>query len=121
MDINEFNYIWQTQTHTQLSHCLPLSAADYFLFMQKPTYFITTNIFLKAVSFIYFIAFLTAFNDWPSLLGSDGLTPAALYLRRIKGTLPLLLFLENFGNDPYKAFWNTPTLFLFLQPTDANF
>ncbi len=52
--------------------------------MPKNTYYITTNVFLKAVSFIYFVAFLTAYNDWDALLGENGLTPANLYVIRLK-------------------------------------
>lgn len=64
--------------------------------MTKNTYYITTNIFLKAVSFIYFIAFLTAFNDWDALLGSEGLTPARLYVIRLKCTIQQLAYILSF-------------------------
>jgi len=47
------------------------------------TYYLTTNVFLRATSFIYLIAFLTAYNDWDALLGSKGLTPAHLHVEKI--------------------------------------
>lgn len=48
------------------------------------SYFTTTKLYLKSVSFIYYIAFLSAYNDWDALLGSEGLTPAHLYINKLK-------------------------------------
>jgi hypothetical protein len=52
---------------------------------KKASYFIATNIFLKGISFIYFIAFLICYHNWDALLGSEGLTPVHLHVGRIKG------------------------------------
>lgn len=86
---------------------LPLSAAE-----QEPSLFAaelrkdgrlsfryTRWVFLRALGFIYVVAFAILVNQGQALIGSQGLLPAARYLTRIK---PLVGFLEH----PTLFWWN---------------
>jgi hypothetical protein len=66
------------------------------------TYNITRTIFLRALGFIYFIAFLCANRQTPGLLGSDGLLPAANFLQRVQMAL---------GGSAVHSFWTLPGVF----------
>ena len=53
----------------------------------RPTYWLTRFMILRLLGFVYVIAFLVAINQILPLLGSDGLTPVDLYLKRIGAAL----------------------------------
>ena len=59
-----------------------------------PQYWLTRFCFQRALGFVYFIAFLIVVNQFHPLLGSRGLLPARLFLKRVE-------------------FWETPSLFWF--------
>lgn len=76
--------------------------------VDPPRYWLTRFVFLRAVGFIYTVAFLVLCNQWPGLLGSHGLLPAARYLARVRASLD---------------FFDLPTLFLIdaSDPTLRSF
>ena len=51
------------------------------------SYWFTRVVFLRALSFIYFVAFAVALNQNKELIGDDGLLPVKLYLQRIKAQI----------------------------------
>ena len=53
----------------------------------RPTYWLTRYMILRLLGVIYAIAFLIAINQILPLIGSDGLTPVSLYLKRISAVL----------------------------------
>lgn len=55
-------------------------------------YWLTRFFFQKSLGFIYFIAFLTAFNQYKALLGENGILPVPIFLRKVQ-------------------FWDAPSLF----------
>ncbi len=67
------------------------------------SYWLTRAVLLRAIGAIYAVAFAILVNQGPSLLGSQGLLPAADYLRRV------LVEQESVG----RAFFRLPTLFWF--------
>ena len=50
----------------------------------RNTFWLTRIIFLRALAFIYFVAFLISYNQNKELIGDNGLLPAKIYLNRIK-------------------------------------
>jgi hypothetical protein len=52
-----------------------------------PTYWLTRFVILRLLGVIYAIAFLVAINQIVPLIGSDGLTPVAIYLKKISNAL----------------------------------
>lgn len=66
-----------------------------------PTYWLTRFMILRLLGIIYAIAFLVAINQVVPLIGSNGLTPVALYLKRISHAL---------GSDG-AGFMRLPSLF----------
>ncbi len=62
--------------------------------LQAPDYWLTRLVFERALSAIYFIAFLVALNQFPALLGENGLSPA-----------PRFLELVNFWQAPGLFHW----------------
>lgn len=73
-------------------------------------YWLSRVIFLRFLGFLYFIAFLVAWNQNESLLGENGLTPAVLFIERYK---------SRFSSN-WEAFYNHPTLFWYISPTSEN-
>jgi hypothetical protein len=53
----------------------------------RRTYWLTRFMILRLLGLIYAIAFLVAVNQMLPLIGSDGLTPVGLYLKRISTAL----------------------------------
>ena len=51
------------------------------------SYWFTRVVFLRALSFIYFVAFAVALNQNKELIGDDGLLPVKLFLQRIKAQI----------------------------------
>ncbi|CBZ55373.1 unnamed protein product [Neospora caninum Liverpool] len=68
------------------------------------------QVFLRALGFVYFVAFLVAFNQSQGLIGSDGILPAADYVRQMKDS-----FADAEAWERVKAF---PSLFLLFPVTD---
>lgn len=65
-------------------------------------YRLTAFVIVRALGFVYFVAFIALALQVDSLLGSGGLLPAHLFVDRV---------LEQYGG-PGEAFWELPTLFL---------
>src|SRR5690606_10282525 len=55
-----------------------ITMSDFF---EAPHYHFARLIFERSLGGIYFVAFLSAFNQFPALLGEQGLLPARDYLR----------------------------------------
>jgi len=53
----------------------------------RPTYWLTRFVILRLLGAIYAIAFLVAINQIIPLIGSDGLTPLNIYLKRVSTVL----------------------------------
>jgi hypothetical protein len=68
-----------------------------------PTYWLTRFVILRLLGVIYAIAFLVAINQVLPLIGSNGLTPVGLYLKRVSAAL---------GSDT-AGFLRLPSLFWF--------
>jgi len=77
-----------------LTQYIPVDGSDYYL---------TRFVFLRALGFVYFFAFLSLVKQLIPLLGKNGLTPAKDYLNAIR---------PNFKNKAI-AFWKLPTIFWF--------
>lgn len=60
------------------------------------SYWLTRIIFLRYLSFIYFIAFLVSYNQNKELIGNSGLTPARNYLLNGKN-YNFIKYEYNFG------------------------
>ncbi len=67
----------------------------------RPTYWLTRFLILRMLGIIYAVAFLVAINQILPLIGSDGLTPLGLYLKRVSVAL---------GSDG-AGFMRLPSLF----------
>src|ERR1044071_6401878 len=67
----------------------------------RATYWLTRFVILRLLGVIYAIAFLVAINQILPLIGSDGLTPAGIYLKRVSAAL---------GSDG-AGFMRLPSLF----------
>ena len=52
------------------------------------SYWLTRVVFLRAIAFIYFVAFAVALNQNKELIGDNGLLPVKLFLQRIKTQIP---------------------------------
>src|SRR3954471_252266 len=55
--------------------------------IEAPTYWLTRFMILRLLGLIYAIAFLVAINQVLPLIGSNGLLPLDLYLKRISDAL----------------------------------
>lgn len=51
-------------------------------FFSAPDYQLIRTLFERSLAFLYFIAFLSAFNQFPALLGENGLLPAPRFLKQ---------------------------------------
>jgi hypothetical protein len=71
--------------------------------MVPTEYWLTRFVLLRALGFLYFIAFLTAALQLVPLIGHDGLLPADTYLRRLT---------EHFGSN-VEGFFELPSVFWF--------
>jgi hypothetical protein len=58
-----------------------------FLRAQPQRYWLTRALFLRALGLIYSVAFLVLWQQWPGLIGSRGLLPAADFMDRIRAQL----------------------------------
>ncbi|KAL7642489.1 UNVERIFIED_CONTAM: hypothetical protein RMT77_007050 [Armadillidium vulgare] len=79
----------------------------------KPnTYWLTRILFLRALSFIFFVAFLVAYNQNKELIGDGGLLPLKLYMKILK---------SHTGDSWWEKIKIAPTLFWLKEPwTDVN-
>ncbi|HSU49801.1 MAG TPA: lipase maturation factor family protein [Segetibacter sp.] len=75
----------------------------------QPSYWLTRFIILRVLGLIYAIAFLVAINQILPLIGSDGLLPLSIYLKKISAAL---------GSDT-AGFMRLPSLFWFAH-SDAS-
>jgi hypothetical protein len=73
--------------------------------LTRPTYWLTRFIILRLLGIIYAIAFLVAINQILPLIGSDGLTPLSIYLKRVSAAL---------GSEG-AGFMRLPSLFWFIH------
>jgi hypothetical protein len=73
--------------------------------LTRPTYWLTRFIILRLLGIIYAIAFLVAINQILPLIGSDGLTPLSIYLKRVSAAL---------GSEGV-GFMRLPSLFWFIH------
>lgn len=60
--------------------------------LSAPNYAFIRTCFDRGMAAIYFVAFLSAFNQFPSLLGEQGLLPAPAFLKRTNFKLSPSLF-----------------------------
>ncbi|MCH7505368.1 lipase maturation factor family protein [PVC group bacterium] len=74
--------------------------------IRKPqvTYFLTRNVFLRSLGFIYLIAFAGLAHQMVTLVGHDGILPAEIFLKKVE-----LAYGEGWG-----AFSRLPTIFWFF-------
>ena len=73
-----------------------------------PTYWLTRFMILRLLGVLYAIAFLVAINQVLPLIGSNGLTPLAIYLKRVRDAL---------GTDG--GFFQLPSIFWFWHSDTA--
>jgi hypothetical protein len=69
------------------------------------TFFIARKILIRAMAFIYFIAFLIAYNQNTYLIGSNGLLPGNNFLSKI----------DNPDSSKISKFLAEPSLFWFID------
>ena len=74
-----------------------------------PTYWLTRFVFLRGLGLVYLVAFLVAANQIVPLVGADGILPAQWFLDDLR---------FSYGSS-LGAFTEQPTLFLFVEPSDA--
>ena len=72
------------------------------------TYVLTRILFIRSIAFIYFVAFLVAYNQNPGLLGDDGLLSSQEYFNRLKQHVGV-------NTPPQKSVMQIPTLLWFLD------
>ncbi len=75
----------------------------------RPTYWLTRFLILRLLGLVYAIAFLVTINQILPLLGSEGLTPAGIYLKRVTAAL---------GSEG-AGFMRLPSLFWFWHSDTA--
>uniref|UniRef100_A0A287BRD2 Lipase maturation factor n=1 Tax=Sus scrofa TaxID=9823 RepID=A0A287BRD2_PIG len=77
------------------------------------TFWLTRVVLLKALAFVYFVAFLVAFQQNKQLIGDRGLLPCRAYLRRVQ---------QHFRGRAWDAVSSTPTVLWLLDWThmDSN-
>ncbi|XP_034363210.1 lipase maturation factor 1 isoform X1 [Arvicanthis niloticus] len=77
------------------------------------TFWLTRVVLLRALAFIYFVAFLVAFNQNKALIGDQGLLPCRLYLKNVQQ-----YFQSSTG---WSAWTYSPTIMWLLDWSDMNF
>src|SRR5688572_22729476 len=70
-----------------------------------PHYRLTRFVFLRALGFIYYVAFVCLARELAPLLSSRGVLPVEPFLRRVAEHAP----------SSSNAFWNLPSLFWFAH------
>ncbi|KAM6155181.1 lipase maturation factor 1 [Rhynchocyon petersi] len=80
--------------------------------LRAGTYWLTRIVLLRALAFIYFVAFLVAFHQNKQLIGDQGLLPSRLYLKSIQ---------QHFkGRVSWEALSYAPTILWFLDWSNMN-
>ncbi|XP_072456966.1 lipase maturation factor 1 isoform X2 [Notamacropus eugenii] len=77
------------------------------------TFWLTRIVLLRALAFIYFVAFLVAYNQNKQLIGEKGLLPSKLYLKQIQ------LYFR--GRSAWDSFSYSPTIIWFLDWSYMDF
>jgi Lipase maturation factor len=96
----------------------------------RRTYWLTRFVILRLLGAIYAIAFLVVINQILPLIGSDGLTPVAIYLKRVSNwlgsdtagfiKLPSLFWLSHSDTFLLIVAWTGFALSLFVLAGYAN-
>uniref|UniRef100_A0A8C6RIQ3 Lipase maturation factor n=1 Tax=Nannospalax galili TaxID=1026970 RepID=A0A8C6RIQ3_NANGA len=81
--------------------------------LRTGTFWLTRVVLLKALAFIYFVAFLVAFHQNKALIGDQGLLPCRLYLRSVQQYFQ--------GKIGWDAWSYAPTVMWLLDWSDMNF
>ena len=68
---------------------------------KRSSYHLARFLILRLLGLVYIVAFATALEQGPGLLGSEGLTPAARYLDRVDSAL----------GSRAEGFWQLPSIF----------
>ncbi|XP_007499344.1 lipase maturation factor 1 isoform X2 [Monodelphis domestica] len=71
------------------------------------TFWLTRIVLLRALAFLYFVAFLVAYNQNKQLIGEKGLLPSKLYLKQIQQYFR--------GKSAWDSFSFSPTIIWFLD------
>lgn len=79
--------------------------------IQGGSYWLTRVAFVRALGFVYFVAFLVALNQNKALLGSRGLLPIYSYLKRLRVHYS---FPAN-ASTSWELFSTAPTLFWWIS------
>jgi hypothetical protein len=72
-------------------------------FLQAPHYQLIKILFERSLAFLYFIAFLSAFNQFPALLGEKGFLPAPKFLKRITFQQAPSLFHWKYSDSLFRS------------------
>ncbi|XP_069875910.1 lipase maturation factor 1-like isoform X1 [Dipodomys merriami] len=81
--------------------------------LQAGSFWLTRVVLLRALAFVYCVAFLVAFQQNKALIGDRGLLPCRLYLRSVQQYFQ--------GQASWDAWSYAPTLFWLLDWSDMNF
>ncbi|XP_016382891.1 lipase maturation factor 1 [Sinocyclocheilus rhinocerous] len=80
--------------------------------LQTGTYWLTRIVLLRAIAFIYFVAFTVAYNQNKQLIGEKGLMPCKDYLRSVKRYVG--------GKIGFAALAYTPSVLWFMDWNDMD-
>ena len=72
-------------------------------FLLAPDMVLVRSLFTRSLAFLYFIAFLNAFNQFPALLGDDGFTPVKTFARLISWKQSPSVFFWKYSDGMLKA------------------
>ncbi|XP_036052278.1 lipase maturation factor 1 isoform X2 [Onychomys torridus] len=81
--------------------------------LRPGTFWLTRVVLLQALAFIYFVAFLVAFNQNKALIGDQGLLPCRLYLKNVQQYFQ--------GRIDWGAWSYAPTIMWLLDWSNMNF
>lgn len=85
----------------------PLVDEDEVVNLKPDTYWLTRIVYLRGIAFIYFVAFLVAYNQNKQLIGDTGLLPLKLHMEAIS---------KQVGSDWWKRIQAAPTLLWLAEP-----
>ncbi|XP_075851038.1 lipase maturation factor 1 isoform X2 [Microcebus murinus] len=88
-------------------------SADSPARLRPGTFWLTRIVLLKALAFVYFVAFLVALQQNKQLIGNRGLLPCKVYLTNIQRYFQ--------GRRGWEALSSVPTVFWLLDWSDMNF
>ncbi|XP_049758782.1 lipase maturation factor 1 isoform X1 [Elephas maximus indicus] len=81
--------------------------AGYPTCLRVGTFWLTRIVLLRALAFVYFVAFLVAFHQNKQLIGDQGLLPSRLYLKSVQQYFK--------GRIAWDALSSAPTILWFLD------